>query len=216
MPGGGGAYRTPRCEVRPGHRARLHRDGSRPLGAADARSHPRAARRRVRVRGLPRVLRRRPPRPGADAPQAHHRRRPRRRRLRRLQPPGAGRRELLARGRRGRGVRGVEVDAGPARTGQQRRVSGVQPARSRGVDRGRSPGGAGRGARRGEEAGGIRDARGAGADHPRAHLGRPVRHILSELHRRLLGRPRPALRLRRGTCRRQRRLRRARRVEAHS
>ena len=56
VPGGGGAHRTPRCEVRPGHRARLHRDEPRPLRAADARSHPRAARWRVRVRGLSRVL----------------------------------------------------------------------------------------------------------------------------------------------------------------
>ena len=54
--GGGGAHRTPRCEVRPGHRAWLHRDEPRPLRAADARSHPRAARWRVRVRGLSRVL----------------------------------------------------------------------------------------------------------------------------------------------------------------
>ena len=71
----------------------------------------------------------------------------------------------------------------------------------------------GRGARRGEKAGGVGDARGTRADHPRTRLGRSLRHVVSKLDRRLLRNARPPVRLRRSAGRRQRWVRRARRVE---
>ena len=140
-----GACRVAERRIPPDLRAL--RDQHGPRGDSNqSRSHgappPRADRgdpgRELLLRGLPRVLRGRPARPGARPARAYRRRRRHRGRLRGLEPPGAGGGQLVARGDRGGRVRGHQVHPGPGRGGERRRVPPDRAPRA-GRERGGCP-----------------------------------------------------------------------------
>ena len=199
--------------LRDRHGSRRDPDQPRPHGASPPGADRRAPGRELLLRGLPRVLRGGPARPGARAARAHRRRRRHRGRLRGLEPPGPRGGELVARGDRGGRVRGGQVHPGPGRGGERRRVPAHRAAGAGGERGGRPKRRSGRRARRGAQARRVGGARRAGADHPRAGVGGSVRHVVPELHRRLEPPARAAVRLLRGAGRGERGFRGGGRIE---
>ena len=197
-----GARPQARAQARPRRGLGLHSHPPRSDRAALARAHRRASRRRLSLRGLSGVLQRRPARSCARAPETDRGGRPDHGGLHGKQRAGARRREQLA-GRGGRRrVRSDQVDPRSRRRLERRRIQAHHAEGPLGHDLQRRPRCPGWRPWRGEEARGLRRSGSARADHSGEGIGRSLRQLISQRHRRLESSPKSPIRLLRSTSRR--------------